>query len=323
MGVVVKAGEPLPASGTEEYQLAKTLLAGSPEETTIYFTEGQSSFADENSKVGSLTLRGTDLTRTLKEGEKIQVRIRMDESRILKAHVHIPLLDVDYSVELRSSLETPNMEDLQASLDEARSAINKVETHAEEAEQEIVMRAERQVEQIEAILYRVENGEIGEADRAQKQLADVKASLRPLNDKYGLVVSHQAIIELIEEAKELCTQFDDKLGFAKLEDSKDDADKALRLEREKDLTTILDRVRGIFWEHYGKTRECWEYQIALMRERAPLARDALAYYEFIKKAEEHLSKGDYEGVKLCAHRAWQLLPEATQNVQRFHDAALR
>lgn len=323
MGVIVKAGEPLPASGIEEYQLAKTLLAGSPEEATIYFVEGLSSFADENSRVGWLTLRGTDLPRTLKEGEKIQVRIRMNEARQLKAQVHIPLLDEDYSVELRSQQERPDMEDLQASLDEARTSISQVETHTVEAEQETIMRAQRQMEQIEATLARVENGEVGEAERAQKQLADVKASLRPLNDKYGLVVRHQELIDLIEEAKELCTRFDDKLGFAKLEDSKADADKALRLEREKDLTTILDRVRGIFWEHYGKTRECWEYQIALMRQRAPFAKDALAYFELIKKAEEHLSRGDYEGVRLCAHRAWQLLPETTKNVQRFNDAALR
>jgi len=323
VGIVTKAGEPLPASGSDDFALAKTVVAGSPDEATIYFVEGSSSFADENVRVGSLTIRGSEIRRTLKEGEKIQVRIRMDESRRLTAKVYIPLIDEDFTVDLHSVQEAPDMDDLISSFREAREGINEVESHADDIEQETVVRAERQLEQIEATLDRVEKGEAGEAERVQKQLADVKANLRPLRDKYGLQAKHDEIIELIDEAEALCQQYSDQMGLAKLRDSRSDAEKALRLEQMKALEAIRERVVEIFWEHYGKTRECWEHQVALMKSRAALAKDPLTYYEHIRRAEQALSQDDYEGVRLNALRAWELLPELVRQSDRFHDAALR
>lgn len=323
LGVLVKAGEPLPASGSDDFALAKTVVAGSPDEATIYFVEGSSSFPDENVRVGSLSIRGTEIRRTLKEGEKVQVRIRMDESRRLTAKVHIPLIDEDYTVELHSMQDAPDLEDLISSFQEAREAIHEVENHADDGEQETVARADRQLEQLEAALVRVERGELGEAERVHKQLTDVKASLRPLRDKYGLQAKHDDVIELIVEAEGLCRQNNDQMGLAKLRDARSDAEKALRLEQGKALDSIRERVLDVFWEHYGKTRECWEHQVDLMKGRAPLAKDPLTYYEHVRRAERALSEGDYEGVRLNALRAWDLLPDVARENDRFRDAALR
>jgi molecular chaperone DnaK len=323
LGVVVKAGEPLPASGSDDFALAKTVVAGSPDEAIIYFVEGSSSFPDENVRVGSLTIRGTEIRRTLKEGEKVQVRIRMDESRRLTAKVHIPLIDEDYIVDLHSVQDAPDLDDLISSFREAREAINEVENHADDGEQETVVRAERQLEQLEATLVRVERGEVGEAERVQKQLADVKATLRPLRDKYGLQAKYDDVVEVIVDAEGLCKHYNDQMGLAKLIDARNDAEKALRLEQVKALESIRDRVTDIFWEHYGKTRECWEHQVELIKIRAPMAKDPLTYYEHVRRAEQALSESDYEGVRLNALRAWELLPETVKGNDRFHDAALR
>jgi hypothetical protein len=321
--VIVKAGEPLPASGSDEFQLAKTVVAGSPDEATIYFVEGSSTFSDENVRVGSVTIRGSEIRRTLRKGEKVQVRVRMDESRRLKATVHVPLLDEDYTVELRSVQDAPDLDDLVASFREAREAIEQVEARASQEEQDAIMRADRQLEQLEAALERVDRGEVGEAERVQKQLADVKASLRPLKDKYGLQARHDDIVQYIEWSENLCRDFNDQMGLAKLQDARADAAKALRLEQERAMQGILDRVAAIFWEHYGKTRECWVNQVEVMKRDAPLAKDALTYYEHVRRAERALAEDDFEGVRLNALRAWELLPEAARGNNRFHDAALR
>ncbi len=323
VAVIVRAGEPLPASGNGEFQLSKTIVAGSPDEVTFYLVEGHSAFADENTRVGSLTLRGSDISRTLKEGEKVQVRVRIDESRRGKATIHIPLLDEDYLVDHHSVLDAPDIDDLVASLGEARNTVVQIEDRADDSEQDTVMRAERQLEQIEASLLRVEQGEIGEAERVHKQLADVKASLRPLKDKYGLQARHDEVLEFIEEAEALCRRFGDNMGLAKLQDARDDAGKALRTTLDTGLESVFDRVRGVFWEHYGKTRECWERQVRFMRDRAPIAKDPLSYYEYVKRAEKALAEEDYEGVRLNALRARDLLPDSVKSLDRFHDAAIR
>ena len=320
---IVPLGKPLPASGFADLRLSKTLIAGSPEVRKFYFVEGISTEADENSTVGHLEIKGTEIRRTLKENESIEIRIRMDESRRLKATVHIPLLDEDYTVELHSMLDAPDYTDLKASLTSTRIAISEIEGHVDLEEQDLVMRAVANLDQIEATLERVEKGELGEAERIQKRLSDSKASIRPLRDKYGIQARYSSIVELIGEAEALCRQFSDELGLAKLTDLRNDADKALRLENEKALDIINERVAHVFWQHYGKTRECWEFQVGLMKDRAPMATDTLTYYEIVHRAEKALAEDDYQGVSLQALRAWELLPEMEQLRNRFHDAALR
>jgi molecular chaperone DnaK len=320
---LIQAGKPLPASGSQQFRLARTLVAGSPEEVRIYFTEGSSATSDDNVKVGLLTIRGTDIRRSLKENEELQIRMRMNDSRMLSAAVYVPLLDEEWKVDMHPFTERPDHEELGASIVEVRYAVREIEALVEEPEQDLIMRSGRQIEQLEATLDRVARGETGEAERVHKQLSDTRAALRPLLDKYGIRALHGRVVELIESADALCDYFGDSMGVAKLRDLRGDADKCLRLGDEKTLTGVHERVREIFWEHYGKTRECWEYQIHWMRESAPAASDPLALHELIRRAEDALARNDYEGVRLLVLRALDLLPDRERMKNRFFDAAVR
>lgn len=322
-GRIIKAGDPLPASGGDEFQLAKTIVVGSRDEATIYFVEGGSDYADENVRVGSLTIRGAEIRRTLREGERLEVRIRMDESRRLHATVYVPVLDEDYTVELRSLQDAPDLGDLVASFREAHEAISYTDGRADEREQETIFRANRQLEQLEASLVRVERGEVGEAERIQKQLADVKASLRPLKDKYGLQAKYEETLEGVDHATRLCVEFGDSMGIAKLKDAKEDAAKALRLGQAAVLESVHDRVLEIFWGHFVKTRVCWETQVESLRERAGMASDPLTYMEHVRQAERALALDDFEGARIGVIRAYQLLPALARGEDRFQDGALR
>jgi len=323
VGRIVRAGTPLPASGFSEFRIAKTLRSGSDDVLKIYFVEGLSGLADENVKVGDLEIRGTDIKRTLRENERIEIRIRMDESRTLTAAVHIPLLDEDYSVELHSIQEAPDLEDLRFSIDETRSALVGVEEFVEPDEQSTLLQAGRMVEQLEAMLERVEQGEIGEAERIAKQLSDAKSSIRPLRDKYALIAKHRETIDLIEQAGILCRLFADCFGGSNLEDLNSEADKALRLSQLDGIDAIYNQAADIFWEHYRKTRECWEAQVELMEERAANATDALAYHDLLRRAQAALEREDFEMVRLSALRSRELLPALVTSRNRFQDAALR
>jgi molecular chaperone DnaK len=289
----------------------------------VYFVEGNSRFADENTKIGELAIRGTDITRTLKEGERVEVRVRVDESRLMKGTVYVPLIDEDFKVNLVSSLETPDYDDLSASLDEARSTLATVERHVDDEEQERLLQAGRQIEQIEATFERAERGEPGEAERIHKQLSDAKANLRPLKEKYGLIARHASTLRLIERTEGLCERFGESMSLAKLKDLREDADKALRLEQEKTLDATLERVRDLFWPLYMRTRECWEEQIEILEGYAPRASDPLAFHEHLHGAEKAFGEGDYQGCKLHVMRAWRLLPEDGVTQGRFHDAGLK
>lgn len=320
---IIKKGTPLPASGSEDFVLTKTVIAGSPDQVRIVFVEGLSTAPDENITVGECLITGADLKRTLKEGEKLEIRIRMDESRLLIAKVYIPLLDKEYSVDLHTFDDAPNAEDLAAALEQTRIALADIENLVDNEEREILMRVGRHLEKLEALQERVQAGEMGEAERVHKELSDTHAALRPLRDRYGLKAKHARVSIKIDAAEALCKQFNDSMGAAKLSDMRTDADKFLRLEDESSLQLIWSRANDIYWEHYGKTRDCWEYQVKWMRDVAPRSSDPLTFYELVRRAEKALSQDDYEGVRLQAIRAWDFLPDPERARNRYGDSVLR
>lgn len=323
IGMIVMQGTPLPASGSATFALSRTIIAGSPDKATIYFIEGNSSHADDNAKVGHLDIKGTDIHRTLKENEKVEIRIRMDESRLLKGKVYIPVLDKDYEVQLNELLVNPDLADLDKSIRETKTIASQLEDYVTDDEQSLVIRVNRQTEQLEAKLENALKGDIEEAAAIQHHLSESKASIRPLQQKYAVTMKHQRAIARIDGAEALCQRFNDTLGTAKLQDLRSEADRSLRLEQEKALDGIYDRALDVFWEHYGKTKECWEYQIVVMKECARSASDSLSYFELVRKAEQCLAENDFAGVSICQRRSWELVPDAELTERRFSDASLR
>jgi molecular chaperone DnaK len=320
---VVKAGDVLPASGWQGYELADTIIAGSPDQKTIYFVEGNSAFGVDNHMVGELVIRGADISRTIKEGEKIEIRIRVDENRVVTAKVYVPLLDEEYVVPLKSMLHDLDVTDLTKRFESARQAIELVESRVDDDEQEAVLRAERKLEQVEALLVKAEKGDTEDRMQAHNQLAEVTSSLRHLTDKYSLQATYDKVMEYIGDARPLCEEFNDNMGLAKLDDASVDAGKALRLENAKALEGIKERVLEIFWEHYVKTTECWVGWIIHLRQRSAEVTDSLSYFEFIRQAEQFLAEDDLEGVRINVARAMELLPLSTQASQRFPASAIR
>jgi len=321
--VIIEAGKTLPASGSEGYVLAHTIVAGSPDHKTIYFVEGNSAHGVDNSKVGQLVFRGSDISRTIKEGEKIEIRIRVSESREVTAKVYVPLLDEEYVVPLSSVMQAPDVTDLTKRFESARQSIELVESRVDDDEQESVLRAERKLEQVEALLVKAEKGDAEDRMQAHNQLAEVTSSLRPLTDKYSLQATYDLVMEIIGDTRPLCEEFNDKMGLAKLDDALEDAGKALRLDNAKALEGVKERVLAIFWEHYVKTTECWAGWIVHLRQRGAEASDSLSYFEFIRQAEQFLADDDLEGVRINVARAMELLPLSTQAIQRFPASALR
>ncbi|HTQ10273.1 MAG TPA: Hsp70 family protein [Fimbriimonadaceae bacterium] len=320
---LVNAGTPLPASGSGDFVLTKTIIAGSPDQGRIVFVEGLSSAPEENITVGECIIRGTDLKRTLKENEKIEIRVRMDESRLLTAKIYVPLLDQEYAVELHTFDDVPNAEELSAALNQTRIAIADIEDLVEEGERDRLIQIGRHLEQLEVLQERAQAGEVGEAERVHKELSDTMAALRPLRDRYELRAKHARAMGRIKSADALCERFNDAMGAAKLGDMRSDADKCLRLEDGKALDAVWERANDVFWEHYGKTPECWEYQVQWMREAAPMSSDPLTFYELVRRAEQALAQKDYEGVKLQAIRAWDYLPDPVRARNRYADSVIR
>ncbi len=323
MRPIVKAGMPLPAASTEEFRLAKALVAGSADEVKIYFTEGGSTSTVENITVGVFALTGKQVRRTLRENERIEIKMQVDESRLLKARIYLPVLDEEWTLEMLPFAEQPDYEELAAAINETKTAMERIEGLVEGSDENLLLRVGRDIELLEATLDRVANGEIGEAERVHKQLSDARAALRPLIDRYGILAAHLRAVGMIDRASEVCDEARDSMGVAKLGDYRNEADRFLRLNDEPSLQGVYSRAWDLFWTHWSKTRECWETQTYWLRQRTDGSTDPVAFYDLVRRAEEALDRDDLHGVRIHVERAWTYLPNPERLKSRFYDAAVR
>ena len=323
VGTIVSAGQALPAHGSAPFEVAETLVAGSPEELVIYFVEGNSKQADEAIEVTQIRILGTELSRTLKEGEKVEIKVRIDESRRAKFDVYIPLVDQEWRAEPRRQIDAPDPESLAEALTNTTTALRQIEDHVEPDEQDKLLRAGREIERLENLVDQMEQGSVEDGYQAHKQLADTQAALRPLIDKYEIVALHDQLSARIEFSSSLCDKFSDSMGKAKLADMSKDLDKLMRLKDKRGIEALRERVMDIFWEHYGKTRECAEHQLEWMRDAVPLASDSITYYELVRRAEAALAADDRQAVILYAGKAWDYLPSRERMRNRFADTGIR
>jgi molecular chaperone DnaK (HSP70) len=323
VGLIIEREQPLPAGQTVPFRAAQTVRAGSNEDLAVYFVEGNSDVARHNILVGELRIRGQELRRTLREGEPIDVRIHIDESRLIKARVSIPAHDLDNDVDFQSLTVTPPIEELEASLANARQSLSEVEPGVAREDEEAVLRARRELEQIEAEFERVTRGEPGEAERTVSKLAGVNAQVDELDKKYGPQAKYHSAVGSIDRAESIARDMEDSLGVATASDLRKEAERCRRLNDERGLSAVEERADKLFWQHYWKTDESWIGWLQYVREQRRFASEPLPYDDYLKRADDCLRRRDYEGVRVNLVQAMEYLPKVETRENRFWDAGLR
>jgi len=323
VGWVVRQSVPLPAYGRSSFRVASTIAAGGSERRAVYFVEGLSETASDNTKVGELWIGGTDLKRALREGDEVEVRIRMDESRRLTARVCLPLYDLEWDVELRSLIASAPVEDLRESLNEARETLARVRSEVSEDDEGTFLRAQGDLDRVEAELEGIASADAEAAPRVAKQLADSKPRVRTLARTYEVRAKHRTVLEAIDRATEMADRFGDSVGAASADEMQQQANRALELSDIGGLDAVEKRADRLFWEHYVKTRECWTGLVAYLQERRADATEPEAFHQYLVRAQDCLLREDLEGVRLNGVQAMQYLPDREARENRFWASLLR
>jgi molecular chaperone DnaK len=323
MDVIIEEGTPLPAYGRpREYRTNRAVTAGTDEVFIIYFLEGHSRIARDNIKVGELRITGKQFKRTLRQDEKVEVRMRMDESRRLSARVYIPTFDEEFPVLLEAAIQHSTPETLKSELQEVRQMISEVEDFVAQDDQDLVIRAAGELERLDEEIRDVDSDTGMVSEEAQQRLSRLKQTLRPIHNRHKIDATYKEISDLIEHTENLCQQFNDRMGLATLQDLKKELDRCKRLNNLKDMETIRDRVIEIGREHAMKTPEFWVGLVVWLAHQAPRATNQAAFIRAVEKARQSLERGDVDGVRLNAAEAFQYLPDEGAT-NPYGDAILR
>jgi hypothetical protein len=316
-GLIVAEGNTVPAFDTKTFASATTIAAGSADHYFIYFLEGRSLAAEDNLVVGKLAIKGQDLPKTLRQGERIDISIRMAESRSIKAKVSIPLLELDYNVEFMPRLDELPLEDLKQSIMEVKNSVQLVGEAATEEDQEVILRSVRELEQSEAEYDQLRKNKTGDSQRVAHNLCRLKTDMHSLTRKYELTTAYQKALLAIDAAEEIAEDAGDVLGTAIATDLRREAERCLKDSDLNRLKSVDQRAWEIYWKHYAQTDEYWTGLVDYLRRNRETANDGHAYHEYLKRAEDCLSRDDREGVRVNAIQAMSYLPDTEEKKSRF------
>lgn len=319
---VLKEGESLPHHGRLELRAAHGVLANSSQELNVFFLEGRSKTAEECMAVGHLAIKGTDLNRSLNKGDAVEIRMKMDESRRITAKVFLPLHDLEFAVEMKSSIDAPDPADVRSQIERAAGTLDQLKAVVSEEELDAVARLESDSERIEAELVRVETGEAGASERVGKRLSDLNADVSKLKGKYSVEMHYRGAVESIDRAESISTAFNEQFDIAVCTEMRHDAEKAKRLSDSKSLKAIERKAEEIFWRHYRETQDCWLGWAHWLRQRAHLASDPSSFVAYVQRVEQAAKSEDIQAAGINVGQALDLLPEREVRAGRFDRAGL-
>ncbi len=319
---IVGRGLTLPAQGSETVKSTRAIPARSSEELVIHFLEGNSPLALDNTAVGELRIAGTELPRPLPEDSEIQISMIMDESRLIRARVYIPLLDLSFSPEFHLEIASVDTRTLVESLAQTRDLMDDVQPHAGSEEQHSLLQAAREMEQLEAELAERPRDPIAR-HRVQKKLADVRTQLRPLARKHETEVLLGQVRKLVDETRALCQRLGEPATLVNLDALEEDAWRHNRALDRKGLERVLERVRSLRRPLLYRTPEFWREYLDYLASCIDESKDRVRFHECLRKAEAWLEQGDLKGCHACCLEALNLLPEVVSSKARFADATIR
>lgn len=330
-GVVLSSGRsawmiaentPLPAYRTQSYRSAVSLAPGSSENLNIYLIEGHSTVAEDNIKVGELIISGSDLQYPLGVGDDVEIRLRMDQSRILKAWAYLPLHDAEFAINFHSSIDVVEANELERSSQGLLSLLERADPGGDGRQVEHLREEARELN-LEISRLSSAPGRPGEVERLSKKLSDLRAEVRPLSAQTALDELLSETLKKLEMAAGASEAFGDGLTASSCQRLKGEAERLYQQGNAEALSHILDQADGIFIEHYRKTPAFWEGFLEFLGDLAHLAADKARYIAKLAEGRRALEEGNLSLTRLACIEAYRSLPrEARESSGTFAQPGL-
>jgi len=281
----------------------------SDEVIDIHVIEGDYDRHELNRHVGYLRIDGSSVTRAVPAGTPIEVKIRVDTSRGIVATAYVPLLDAAFEEVLQDkylpSVDPQQLDDdlnheLRRATEVAGSRTSEL---AEIQHDAAVLRAE--IQQARA-------GDDEQADRADRELSKLKASIDRLAANTEVERLQKRLVEQLAWWDELARRVNDPAVFAELAELKREATAASTSGTAARLEKAVAALEARYWAVALKQPWFWvDYFIALA-EKVESSSRATAAVPLLREGRSALDRQDWDGLRRVCGELWQMLPRDEQ-----------
>lgn len=325
--VYLERGCPLPARRTFRHEAVETVIKGDPQSVLrIPIVQGEYVRAHQCRLVGSLEIRGTQLTANIPAGSFIEVTLEVDRGGRLSAQA---LTSAGQVFEEITRLLVPDIQPdaLEGALRDARSRLASLYAKAfvkKTAENTAELGGvELSLAEVERDTAAARGGDADAAQKAKRRLLDIDAELDRLEQNATLPeLELQARIE-VSQALSLVSMYGSPSDRVLLNEAVAALQQAREARQVMELQLRIAQIRDLASAAYFKNPEAWNHQFNYAASRIDACRDLPTARKLVAMGREAMTRGDRETVAYCTEELWKLLPIDAQRKQMGHNSGLR
>jgi len=326
--------EPLPArSKPFTYHTTRTVRPGETEDVLkIHLWEGESDIADRNRHLGTLQIKGADVTRTLPENSEVEIIISVDQSRTVTAEAFIPLLDKKIGGIVTQKI-SPKLEPdhIKADLCGEEKRLNKIRQEIAQAKDKTIEHKLTEadvikgIEEIRTDVRAAEGGDADAVEKADRNLKDLKQKLDSIENMAKWPVALKEYNEIISDCDEIVASYgnnDDKDQIASL---KKEAEKAIESKDLSRITKLTEEIMSIRWAVLFRQPGFWVSAFQEVKKDPGSFTNKERAEELIDEGSAALQRQDLDSLKSIMFELWSLMPRDEQEKisDRVSDAGIR
>jgi len=298
----------------------------------IHVWEGESNIADRNRHLGTLQIKGTDVSRALPENSEVEIIISVDQSRAVSAEAFIPILDKKISGIVTQKI-SPKLEPdhIKADLNGEEKRLNKIKQEISQSEDKTISNKLQEtgvvngIDDIKGDVKAAEGGDADAIEKADRNLKELKQKLDSIESLAQWPVTlreYNAIISDCEEIVESYGNNDDKDQLSSL---KKEAEKAISSKDINRIKKIIEDIIGIRWAVLFRQPGFWVSAFQEVKKNPGTFTDQSRAEELIDEGSAALQRQDLDSLKSIMFEIWSLMPRDEQEKisERVSDAGIR
>lgn len=326
--------EPLPArSKPFTYLTTRTVRPNANEDVLkIHLWEGESDISDRNRHLGTLQIKGTDVTRTLPENSEVEIIISVDQSRVVSAEAFIPLLDKKISDIITQKI-SPKLEPdhLKADLIGEEKRLSKLKQEIAQAHDKSIENKlseadiSKGMQEIRVDVRAAEGGDADAMEKADRNLKELKQKLDSIEILAKWPVALKEYKVVVKDCEEIVASYgnnDDKDQVASL---KNEAEKTIANKDINRIKKIAEEIISMRWAVLFRQPGFWVSAFQEVKKDPGSFTDQQRAKELIDEGSAALQRQDLDSLKSIMFELWGLMPRDEQEKigERVSDAGIR
>lgn len=331
----IEKGTALPhRSKSFTYYTTRTVRPGQDEDCLkIHVWEGESETADRNRHVGTMLIKGTEVSRTLPENSEVEVIIKADQSRAISVEAFIPMLDKKISDIICQKISPKVHPDhLKADLSREEERLSMIkqkikQTNDNSAEKKLTeIQISSSIEELKTDLKAAEGGDPDAAEKADRNLKELKQKLDSIENLAKWPVALKEYNEVVSDCEEIIASHGNDDDKDQLSSLKMEAEKSIATKDTNRVKKIEAEIINIRWAVLFRQPGFWISAFQEIKRNPSSFTNKERAGELIDEGSIALQRQDIlDSLKSIVWELWSLMPPGDEEKikEKASDAGIR